>query len=1192
MSSRSAAWSRMLIVCAGVWVWLAAARCGAQASNEGSAVPSDLVWQLGVRDGSRDEFVNTGRFDRARGMWVAIPCDESSADRLTFTTKLDRLGVFPKPRFPLGLRNATTMLLQGSNGAQRAIVEWEDGAGGPEELEIVFTHFGGDGRDLRVTLPGERMRYLDASMFPDVETDGALHWRLAFVAHKGANRIEMEVLSQQSPGYDFDVLRVRRIEKAPAAGVVAPFVVLECVGDQLAHIYKVGQSPEARVRAVNLQADADAKINWVAKNFFGEVVDEGAVSGRSSADGVLEGTVKPSIRGVGFFTIGASVGGTGEGGGGQARALLPIAVFADYAEEGAARDAHIGTDLLHTQPMPDNAFLGRCVRLGRIIGSRWERFGGLMWGRVEPEEGRFDWEATDRNLDEWVKQGIDVTGLMWVGVHANVPPPQWAMDPGGPGDRGYRWIPRLDAWKEFMEALVTHYGDRIHTWEILNEPYANLLHDGEAYGRMLKAASEVIRARQPDARIVCGCLMGRTGAEQRKFEEDWFRVAGPEALDIVGVHYVSRGRWQEYVDTMKAWGIHKPVWDTECAVSVGPDPYSLAEELVRYYVTKLALGVQRMSLHEWLRQMAWPGEAFAVSPMMAAHRTLAHQLNYARYIGPLALERDVECHAFELSGGDTVLVMWNAACAGSQERAPDGNVVAGRPLSIPPFVRDVTLPAGVSKATLIDIMDNETALGRVEGVVHVPVGASPLFVRGIPFEVIERMVTIFPDALHVVGVRGDVIMSSATVRNVGSEPLGGELSVMLPSSWALTEKPGRLDVSPGETAPVKFAFRIPADASVGEYDVALQLGRKGGPREAASRVQVLVTGAPPLSNLVPGNLAAKPAPEFVSPAVDVFPGEKYFLGAEVRSDSPVDLAACFSAADGRPLSPVVVDQFDGKGGQGILGGMTVAPPGAAKLAFRARSSVPMTITRPRIQLLPDTDVRPTRLRNWASCSVVMNDANEIRIDRMDQTRGHHQSGAAVDAPFGWQGPEDLSATVRLSYDANALHLAATVRDNSVVVGENTPPWAFWYNPFCDCLQVVLDPRDVQGSTYYYVFTFVGDRVWRTVFEPGGALRRATIPDGWVSAAGTPTLVWGEEVTGRIPYQFEHTDTGLGYAATLPWSLMDGIHPKPGEAIGFNVRVKDGDMEGANARRRGYMEWSPGYGYYLLDPDSFGTLEFR
>ena len=627
---------------------------------------------------------------------------------------------------------------------------------------------------------------------------------------------------------------------------------------------------------------------------------------------------------------------------------------------------------------------------------------------------------------------MDVVGLMWTGIYSYVPPPQWAMDPAYPDNRGYRWIPRIDSWDAFMAALVDRYGDRISAWEILNEPYSNLLGDGEAYGRMLKSAAKVIRERQTDSRIICGCLMGRTGPKQRQFEDDWFRVAGPESFDIVGVHYVSRGRWAEYVATMKAWGIHKPVWDTEGSLPVSLDPYSLAEELIRYYVTKLVLGVSRMSMHEWLRQMTWPDDSFAVSPTMAAHRTLAHRLNYAQYVAQLAVARDVECYAFKQYDGETILVMWNAACVGSVERAPDGNIVGGMPMALPPFTREVTLPARDAQPVLIDIMDNETPLEFDGGVVHVVVEPCPVFVRGIPLQAVEQLATISPDAVHVIACPGKAVAGAATIRNLTEKPMNADMIVTLPMSWAVTAKPKRVSISPGETTSANYAFHVPDDTVPGRYDLALHLG------QAVAHVQVLVTTEPLLSNLLTKTTSAKPADAFISPTVDVFPGEKYFLGADVRCASPVELVAVFTGKDGQPLPSVTVDRFDGKGGQGVLGGMTVAPEEAAYLALRATASAPMQLSGVRIQLLPDTKVRPARLRNWATCAKAANGTSEILINRADQTRGHHQSGAAVDAPFGWQGPQDLSAAVKLSYDADALHIDVAVRDDSILCRREHP----------------------------------------------------------------------------------------------------------------------------------------------------------
>jgi len=1158
----------------------------------------DLVWQLGVRDNSRKEFLSTGRWVPSALTWMPVPCPESSSDRLTFTARLDRLGEFPNPRFPIGLRSPMTILLGVSNGAAKAIVEWNDPAGGPEELEIVFTSVAPSPRDLKITLPGDRIRVLDTKLFPDVLSEEPRHWRLPFIARKGRNRAVIEVV-RESPGCDFDMLAVRRIEKAPPKERVLPALSLQAAGDELANIFQQGETVRVTLEAVNVPPNSETQIHWQTRNFFGETVARGVSKTTCSPAGAAEAEVAPKIPGLGFFTFTARLDGHEKSALSMHEAILPLAVFADYSDHRDAKDAHFGTDLLHSNPSFDNEHLARCVRLARIIGSRWERFGGFVMGRLEPEEGKFDWELTDRTLDEFVRQGMDIVGLMWTGFHAWGPPAQWAMDPEKPESKGYRWIPRMDVWEAFMDALVNRYKDRVHTWEILNEPYSNLLHDGEAYGEMLKRAAGVIRRRQPDATIVSGCLQGRTGPSQRKFEDDWFRIAGAESFDVVGVHYASRSRWHEYTATMDAWGIAKPVWDTEGHVFGSGDPYNQAEELVRYYVAKLALGVQRMSHHDWLKLMNWPDRPFTVSPIMAAHRTLAHHLNYAQYIAPLALAADIECHAFRNPDGGTVLVMWNSACAGSQERSAAGEVVAANPTVLPSFSRQVTFPAGDAAPVLIDIMDNEKGLAQRDGMIKVDVDGCPVFVRGIPAATVQRLALISIQPPHMLSEPGGELECVATLRNTTDTALTAKLDIALPSSWKVTMEPTPASLSPGQSANVNFVLKVPADAPSQKHQIPVVVTSENAlVNGAGAGMEVLVVSESPLANLLPRDLSADGVREFISPAVDVFGDEMYFVAAAIKRDASTTLEALFTTKDGIALSSASVDSCTGDAGGTVLSGICVAPPDAGKLAVRLESSEPVNVRRARIQLLPDANISPARLRYWAMCprrTDAKEPEDQILIDRVEQTTGHHQSGHTVDPPFGWRGIEDLSATLTVAYDDDNFYLTAAVTDDSICISEGQPdPIHFWWHPFTDSLQIILDPEEGEEAPYYYVFTISGSRVWRTMFEPGGSLKREQIRDGWVSAAGTPTLVQGEEVTERLSHKVEKTGSGVVYTITLPWKLMKGFRPTPGARIGFNVWIKESDAAGADAQswvRRGFMAWSPS-AYYLLDPSAFGTLEFR
>ena len=139
-----------------------------------------------------------------------------------------------------------------SNGAATAIVEWNDAAGGPEELVLCFVAMVPDARDLRITLPGGRVRFCDAGLTPDVTSEGPLHWRIPFNAARGPNRIVFELTGELSPGCDFDMPAVR-----------------------------------ASLRGADLPPVSPCVVQWELRNFFAELIDRGEVRHDAPSDGVV-----------------------------------------------------------------------------------------------------------------------------------------------------------------------------------------------------------------------------------------------------------------------------------------------------------------------------------------------------------------------------------------------------------------------------------------------------------------------------------------------------------------------------------------------------------------------------------------------------------------------------------------------------------------------------------------------------------------------------------------------------------------------------------------------------------------------------------------------------------------------------------------------------------------------------------------
>jgi hypothetical protein len=140
----------------------------------------------------------------------------------------------------------------------------------------------------------------------------------------------------------------------------------------------------------------------------------------------------------------------------------------------------------------------------------WVREAGLTvtWRDVEPERGRFTWDALDATLARLERNGV--TDILFT---LDKFLPQWAGPTLGP--------PRdVEDWRGFVRAVAERYGDRIDFYQIWNEPAFdknseaakkfNAIHFGGVfltdYPPLLKASYEEIKRADPDSYVVCGSL--------------------------------------------------------------------------------------------------------------------------------------------------------------------------------------------------------------------------------------------------------------------------------------------------------------------------------------------------------------------------------------------------------------------------------------------------------------------------------------------------------------------------------------------------------------------------------------------------------------------------------------------------------------------------------------------------------------
>jgi polysaccharide biosynthesis protein PslG len=202
----------------------------------------------------------------------------------------------------------------------------------------------------------------------------------------------------------------------------------------------------------------------------------------------------------------------------------------------------------------------RATQLMNEAGIGWVRM-DFLWSDLEPEAGRFSFERYDQIVNVLRETGLNVLGVL----HYN---PGWR-----PGS--WNQAPESDAYLRYAEAVVKHFQDSVHAWEIWNEPDHPVYwqpQDGlAAYASLLKRAYPVIKGANPNARV----LMGGLSQQWPENIDKLYRLAGAGSFDIVNIHpFVSpldlqafetlQTQHQAILDVMQRHDdTKKPIWITE-----------------------------------------------------------------------------------------------------------------------------------------------------------------------------------------------------------------------------------------------------------------------------------------------------------------------------------------------------------------------------------------------------------------------------------------------------------------------------------------------------------------------------------------------------------------------------------------------------------------------------------------------------
>ena len=302
------------------------------------------------------------------------------------------------------------------------------------------------------------------------------------------------------------------------------------------------------------------------------------------------------------------------------------------------------------------ATMDRAAALAQAAGVKWSRE-EFLWHRIEPEKGRFDWAYYDQVVETAQRHGISIYGLIdyWS---------EWTQSYTEEG---------IEDYCRYVEALVTHYQDRIKHWEIWNEP--NIFFwsgPKELYPKLLDRAYETIKAVDPDA-VVFGC--STAGIDSAFIQRTMDAGARFDGLTI----HPYRGELNDagFVDELRKVADlveRRPVWITEMGWSTqlgGEAEREQGNLLARCYLASVASGaVQNVSWYDFREDGANPyynehhfgviRHDLSLKPAYRAAATVCRTVGEATPVGFEEWSEGVYACRFAKEGGE-VLAVWSTA---------------------------------------------------------------------------------------------------------------------------------------------------------------------------------------------------------------------------------------------------------------------------------------------------------------------------------------------------------------------------------------------------------------------------------------------------------------------------------------------------------------------------------------------------
>ncbi len=150
------------------------------------------------------------------------------------------------------------------------------------------------------------------------------------------------------------------------------------------------------------------------------------------------------------------------------------------------------------------------------------------WAKCEKEKGKYDFAWLDAVIPDAFQRGV----APWVELSYGNPIYEGGGEPKLAGRIPTSEV-ALQAWDNWVRAIVARYKNYVTEWEIWNEPDINKENTGEEFGEFYIRTAKVVRSVQPGARLLA---IGIAGVPRLEFLRPFMdKLKAENALDLIDV---------------------------------------------------------------------------------------------------------------------------------------------------------------------------------------------------------------------------------------------------------------------------------------------------------------------------------------------------------------------------------------------------------------------------------------------------------------------------------------------------------------------------------------------------------------------------------------------------------------------------------------------------------------------------------